>query len=237
MTAVVARPLVIVASGVAALRKRWRQSLHGPFVTQDAGDRSQLDRNLSTRTPLAILLDLALPQLGGVAGVGEITRARPTTKVVVLTSRPDEREGIAALKAGARGYCDRDIEAGLLQKALHVVQDGEIWIGRKLIPHLLEELTAAAEHQPAEPVKPPDDRLDRITPREREIAQLLSAGASNKDIAKRLSVTERTVKAHLTAVFRKLGVSGRLQLALFVLEHSRPRARDDAPRPGLDPAR
>src|SRR5262249_62167935 len=92
------------------------------------------------------------------------------------------------------------------------------------IPHLLEDTTARPEQRPPAPPVEADSRLDRITLREREIVQLLSAGASNKEIAKKLAVTERTVKAHLTAVFRKLGISGRLQLALFVLEHSRPSA-------------
>ena len=169
-----------------------------------------------------MLLDLHLPELGGVGGVAAIQRLRPASGIVLLTNRPDEREGIAALKAGARGYCDRDIDPALLIKALDVVQMGEIWVGRKLIPHLIEELTTLTERQQQGPPADFDTRLDRITSREREIAQLLSAGASNKDIAKKLSVTERTVKAHLTAIFRKLGISGRLQLALFILEHSRP---------------
>lgn len=224
-----AHALVVIASAVAGLRKRWRQALHGPYTTHEVTDRAQLERSLSNRTPLAVILDLSLPQLGGVGAVADIGRLRPGVKVVVLTGRPDEREGIAALKAGARGYCDRDIDGILLRKAVAVVQEGEIWVGRKLIPHLLEELTAAAE--PAEPAPKLDGGLDRITPREREIAHLLSAGASNKEIAKRLNVTERTVKAHLTAVFRKLGVSGRLQLALFVLEHS----RSSGPPGGIGP--
>ena len=224
-----AHPLVVIASAMAGLRKRWRQALHGPYTTLEVTDRAQLDRSLSNRTPLAVILDLSLPQLGGVGAVADIGRLRPGVKVVVVTGRPDEREGIAALKAGARGYCDREIDGILLRKAVAVVQEGEIWVGRKLIPHLLEELTAAAE--PAEPAPKMDSGLDRITPREREIAHLLSAGASNKEIAKRLNVTERTVKAHLTAVFRKLGVSGRLQLALFVLEHS----RSSGPPGGIGP--
>jgi len=214
-----AAPLVLIASGVAGLRKRWRQAIHGPFTVHEVAERPSLERSLTNRRPVALLLDLHLPDLDGVGGVAALQRLRPPTKIILLTSRPDEKEGIAALKAGARGYCDREIAPVLLAKALDVVQKGEIWVGRKLIPHLLEELTALTEQQdsPAEL----DNRFDRITPREREIVQLLSAGASNKEIAKRLTVTERTVKAHLTAVFRKLGISGRLQLALFALEHSR----------------
>lgn len=215
-------PLVLIACGVAGLRKRWRQALEGLFALHEVSERRALEHSLVNRRPVAVLLDLHLPDLGGVFGVAAIQRLRPEARIVLLTNRPDEREGIAALKAGARGYCDRDTDPALLAKALDVVQKGEIWVGRKLIPHLIEELTALTERQPAGPDDDLDSRLDRITAREREIAQLLSAGASNKEIARKLSVTERTVKAHLTAIFRKLGISGRLQLALFMLEHSRP---------------
>jgi two-component system, NarL family, nitrate/nitrite response regulator NarL len=217
-----ASPLVLLVSGIAGLRKRWRQALQDLFALHEVSERKALEHSLVNRRPAALLLDLHLPELGGIGGVATIHRLRPATRIVLLTNRPDEREGIEALKAGARGYCDRDIDPLLLAKALDVVQQGEIWVGRKLIPHLLEELTALTERQQQDPPPDLDTRLDRITAREREIAQLLSAGASNKEIARRLSVTERTVKAHLTAIFRKLGISGRLQLALFVLEHSRP---------------
>jgi DNA-binding NarL/FixJ family response regulator len=154
-----------------------------------------------------------------VAGLPRVQRLRPEARVIMLTAAPDEQEGIAALKAGARGYCDRDIEPLLLLKAVGVVLEGEVWVGRKLIPHLLDELATAREQERVGSSEP-DRRLERVTPRERQIVDLLSAGASNKEIAKRLNVTERTVKAHLTAIFRKLGISGRLQLALFALEHS-----------------
>jgi DNA-binding NarL/FixJ family response regulator len=216
-----ASALVLVASGIAGLRKRWRQALQDLFALHEVSERKSLEHSLLNRRPVALLLDLHLAELGGIGGVAEIHRLRPATRIVLLTNRPDEREGIAALKAGARGYCDRDIDPLLLAKALDVVQQGEIWVGRKLVPHLLEELTALTERQQQDLPPDLDTRLVRITAREREIAQLLSAGASNKEIARRLSVTERTVKAHLTAIFRKLGISGRLQLALFVLEHSR----------------
>ena len=86
---------------------------------------------------------------------------------------------------------------------------------------LLEELTALTERRHKEFPPNLDTRLDRLTPREREIAQLIGGGASNKEIAGRLNITEATVKAHLTAIFRKLGLSDRLGLALFVTEYNR----------------
>ena len=139
--------LVLVASGLAGLRKRWRQSLERHFIVHEVTERSSLERTLTTRRAAALLLDLDLPELGGIRGVAALQRLRPATRIVLVTSHPDEQEGIAALKAGVRGYCDRDIEPRLLGKALDVVQKGEIWVGRKLIPHLLEELTALTEQQ------------------------------------------------------------------------------------------
>jgi DNA-binding NarL/FixJ family response regulator len=168
-----------------------------------------------------VLLDLAFPGLGGPGGLAGLQQLQAGTRFIALSGAPDEREGIAVLKAGARGYCDREIDGPLLEKATDVVLKGEIWIGRKLVPHLLEELTLLTDQRRREVASKADVRLDRVTPRERQIVDLLSAGASNKEIAKRLNVTERTVKAHLTAIFRKLGLSGRLQLALFALEHGR----------------
>jgi len=213
--------LVVIASPIAGLRKRCRQAIHKTYAVHEVGDREDLEKSVAERRPVAVLLDLSLPGLGGAHGVASIQKLRTGPKVIVLTAAPDEREGIAVLKAGARGYCHRDIDGQLLEKATDVVLKGEIWVGRKLIPHLLEELTVLTEQRRRDTPNKADERLGRVTPRERQIVDLLSAGASNKEIAKRLDVTERTVKAHLTAIFRKLGLSGRLQLALFALEHGR----------------
>lgn len=215
-------PLVLMASGMRDSLRRWRQGIQGSFTVHEVTDRRSLELCGADRQPAALLLDLHLPELGGLGGVAAIQRLWPTTKILLLTSRPHEKEGIAALKAGARGYCDRDIDPGLLGRALEVVQKGEIWIGRKFIPHLLGELTTLIEQQRQQGSSSKlDRRLDHVTAREREVLQLLSAGASNKEIAQKLNLAERTVKAHLTALFNKLGISGRLHLALFVLEQSR----------------
>lgn len=216
-----ATPLVLIASSVVGVRKRCRQALLKGYSVHDVSDRGELERGVVDRRPAAVLLDIALPGLGGAHGVASVQKLGAATRIIVLTGAPDEREGIAILKAGARGYCHRDIDAPLLEKATDVVLKGEIWVGRKLIPHLLEELTVLTEQRRRDTPAKADERLGRVTPRERQIVDLLSAGASNKEIAKRLNVTERTVKAHLTAIFRKLGLSGRLQLALFALEHGR----------------
>lgn len=226
MTRTASPPLVVIASAIAERRKRWRRAIEDVFTVHEVTDRNGLERSLVHRQPGVLLLDLVFPNLGGVDGITAIQRHRPATKIVLFTKTPDDREGLMALKAGARGYCHTEIDPGLLRKATDVVHKGEIWVGRKLIPHLLEELTSATERRQRETAGATrDSRLDRLTPRERQIVELLSQGANNKEMSRQLSVTERTVKAHLTAIFRKLGVSDRLQLALFVIEQGGGRTR------------
>ena len=215
-----AAPTVLIATADPELRGRWRGVLHTGYPVRDVSDRDCLERTIATLSPDVLLLDLDLLGVGGI-GDGPIIRALSRdTKVVLLSGSPNEREGIRILKAGARGYCNRSVEPQLLRKIVDRVHDGEIWAERKLIPRLLEEYASHPEER-QERLAKPDGRLSLLTPREREIAFLIGAGASNKEIAGRLRVGEGTVKAHLTAIFRKLGFSDRLQLGLFLVSPNR----------------
>ena len=208
-------PSVLIATADPDLRGRWRGVLHGPYPVRDVSARDCLERTIATLSPDVVLLDLDLLGVGGI-GDGPIIRALARdTKVVTLSGVPNEREGIRVLKAGARGYCNRNVDPQLLRKIVDRIHDGEIWAERKLIPRLLEEYASQPE-RPETELKT-DGRLRLLTPREREIAFLIGGGASNKEIARRLRVGEGTVKAHLTAIFRKLGFSDRLQLGLFLV--------------------
>ena len=227
-------PSVLIATADSGLRGRWRGVLHDGYPVRDVSGRDCLERTIATLCPDVLLLDLDLLGVGGI-GDGPIIRAfARDTRVVLLSGRPNEREGIRVLKAGARGYCNKNIEPQLLRKIVDRIHDGEIWAERKLIPRLLEEYASHPEDR-SERFSKPDGRLSLLTPREREIAFLIGAGASNKEIATRLRVGEGTVKAHLTAIFRKLGFSDRLQLGLFLVNpHSELRQRGGATeaRPG-----
>lgn len=212
---------VFVASPVASLCRLWQSGIRR-FFTSEITDHGQLVRIMRLHKPAILLLDLELPKLGGIEGVAALQELSPDTRIVLLTSRPDEKEGIRALKLGAKGYCDRAVTPALLAKAVDAVLAGEIWIGRRLTSHLLDELAAAASaQQPASDAGSGSGLLKQLTPRERDILDLLGSGASNKEISHTLGVTERTVKAHLTAVFRKLGISSRVQAALLALEAAR----------------
>jgi DNA-binding NarL/FixJ family response regulator len=183
-------------------------------------DRLSLEAAMATRKPDTVVLDVDVLRLGGIESVPAVQRLWPSARILLLTSHPDDREGLLALKAGVRGYCHREIDPALLAKALRVLRRGEIWVARKVIPHLLDELTVLSEPLPEPRPADFDARFARVTPRQRQIMQLLSAGGTNKDIAAQLNVAERTVKAHLSAIFTKLGVSGRLRLAVSV--HGQP---------------
>lgn len=213
--------MVLIASPIAGVRSQWSEGLEDRFPLYEVAERASLERSMTNLKPAILILDLALPGLGGVEGTSAIQRLSPVTSIILMTSTSNDREGLAALKAGARGYCNLDMDPQLLKKAVSVVVKGEIWVARNVFAPLLEELTSLTERRHKEFPPNLDTRLDRLTPREREIAQLIGGGASNKEIAGRLNITEATVKAHLTAIFRKLGLSDRLGLALFVTEYNR----------------
>jgi len=211
--------MVLIASPKEGVRRRWRQALERTTAVQEVATLAALERSLANLTPAILLLDLALPDLGGISGLRALRRRSRATRIVLFTSTPDEEEGIGALLAGARGYCPTATDPSLIRKAVETVQKGEIWVRRNLVPHLLEELTARTNRRAKVAPTHGNRRLARLTPREREIVHLIGGGASNKEIAGQLNVSERTVKAHLTAIFRKVGVSDRLRLALYVAEH------------------
>jgi DNA-binding NarL/FixJ family response regulator len=208
---------VLLASSSAALRKRWSQGLSG-FAIQEAEQRAALEQSIVQVGPAVVFIDLALPGLGGLSGVPAIQRLNPTAKILLLAGEANEGEAVFALVAGARGYCQRNIGPSLVRKATEVIQRGEIWIGRRVIPLLLKKLTGLPPVARDDARSAAEGPFDSLAPRERQIAALVGTGSNNKEIAARLNIAEATVKAHLTSVFRKLNVSDRLRLALFVTE-------------------
>ncbi|THF61147.1 response regulator transcription factor [Pseudothauera nasutitermitis] len=131
-------------------------------------------------------------------------------RIVVLSAQPAQQEALLALDGGALGYCHVLSTATLLREVAVVVGHGGLWIGPELMARVIGALRQAPAQRQAAGV------LDLLSPREREVAEAVSAGHSNKEVARLLGITERTVKAHLGAVFEKLGVRDRLQLALRV---------------------
>jgi len=170
---------------------------------------------LVNRVPAVLLLPIDFPGLGGPSGIRDVRRLSPATKVVVLTRSSNEKEELEVLRRGAKGYSG-PVGADVLFKMIDKVQEGEVWAGRKTIGALLEELYNAVGDLSRREHAIPHNDLERLTLRERQILRLLGEGASNKEIASALNISVSTIKAHLTKIFRKLGQTDRVRLALYV---------------------
>jgi two-component system nitrate/nitrite response regulator NarL len=131
---------------------------------------------------------------------------------IVLSDMPNDEEAIAVFSATARGYCNSHAAPEILRQVAHVVSQGGIWIGETLMQRLL----SVADRIPAPPRTEENNWAERLTPKEREVAQLIATGANNKEIALKLGITERTVKAHMGTILNKLQVRDRFQLALLM---------------------
>jgi len=171
-----------------------------------AADGEEAVRLAESCTPDVVLMDLSMPVLDGIEATRRIVAARPGVHVVVLTSFDDQRRILDALGAGATGYLLKDAEPDEVLAAIRTAVEG----GSPLDPRAARVLIDARRAQaPAR----------ALSPREEEVLRLLATGLANKQIARRLGITERTVKAHLTSVFQQLGVTDRTQAALWAREH------------------
>ncbi len=152
--------------------------------------------------PDVVLMDLEMPVLDGIDATRRIKASHPGIAVVVLTSFSDREQILRALDAGAVGYLLKDAEPGELAKALRAAARGDAPLDPKAARALLGARTAAS---PA----------DQLSEREREVLLMVADGLANKQIARALAISEKTVKAHLTSVFRRIGVTDRTQAALW----------------------
>jgi DNA-binding NarL/FixJ family response regulator len=155
--------------------------------------------------PDVVLMDISMPDVDGIRATGSILEARPETRVVMLTAFSDRDRVVAALDAGAIGYLLKDSEPHEVLEAVRAAARGEA----PLAPRAARQLLAARSEE---------QRAD-LSKREREVLVLVAEGLPNKLIARRLEISEKTVKSHLTSVFQRIGVSDRTQAALWANRH------------------
>jgi DNA-binding NarL/FixJ family response regulator len=199
---------------IARLRTEAAHRVAPPhYSVEEVWDMRALLEAMSLRKPSVLLLSIDFPGLGGAPGVAAIHRLSTTTRIVVLSGQANPQEELEVLRAGARGYCG-PLETEMIMKMIDRVQHGEVWAGRKTIGALLDEFDSALT-EPDTQLTISAKELELLTFREREILRLLGEGASNKEIANTLNVSVATIKAHFTKIFRKLGHSDRVRLALF----------------------
>jgi DNA-binding NarL/FixJ family response regulator len=175
--------------------------LDGIELVGTAVDGAQAVEHCSEMQPDVVLMDLVMPRLDGIEATRRIVAERPDTAVLVLTSFSDRPRIKRALEAGAVGYLLKDVSAAEVADGIRTAARGD-W---------LPDQADAPAPEPAV--------LASLSDREREVLTLLVAGLANKLIAQRLSISEKTVKAHLTRIFRRLGVTDRTQAALWAERH------------------
>lgn len=198
-------------------------------VTAEAGDVGEALRCLQRRPPQVILLDNHLPGVRGVDAIPALKEAAPEARVLMLTVSEDENDLAAALQAGADGYLLKTVESDQLCETIVKVLDGESVIS----PEMMTKLVAVFRSRPSAastagpvvapvsapvPLEAPREAAsgaDLLSPREREILLLIARGDSNKLIARELDIAETTVKIHVQHILRKLGLSSRVQAAVF----------------------
>lgn len=189
-------------SGDGQLRDLWREAFPG-------AKSARLTDSLLGEGTVWVLVPSGQKAAGLVAPVRRRTGERP---LIILADEPGEEDALGALGAGASGYCNSHAAADVLQQVAMVVENGGLWVGQRLMQRLL----AGTARLVPPPLVEGAGWAQTLTEREREVAKAVAQGASNKEIARQLNITERTIKAHVGAILDKLGARDRLQLSLIV---------------------
>jgi len=210
-------PQHLFISAAGSMLPRWRQAF---ALAEAVPTRVLSDAFQAEHAWLRLQPDASIAQQ-----VQAVRRHLPEATIIILSDTPSDDEGMLAFSAGARGYCNSHATAEVLRQVASVVSQGGLWIGESLMERLLVSMNQLPSRMTDHGIVPADMAdstsngwQDKLTEREWEVAQAVSSGASNKEVARRLGITERTVKAHVGVIFSKLDVPDRLHLALRMRE-------------------
>ena len=209
---------VLIADDHPIFRQGLRTILEaedGFVVVAEAADGNEAVRLARDFQPDVLLLDLAMPGVSGMEALAELAAAPTPVRTIMLTAAIEKAEIVKALQLGAAGVVLKSSSTDLLFKSIRSVMAGQHWIGRDAVSDLVQALRAQIGTAPEKPAR---ERFG-LTRREIEITSSVVAGLSNREIAQKLSLSEDTVKHHLTNIFNKMGASNRLELALFAVHH------------------
>ncbi len=180
-------------------------------VVAEARDGKEVLDILQKDEPDVLLLDLKMPGLDGLATLQRLQAQKTKTRVIVLTASDDESEYVQAMKFGTSGIVLKQTATELLIKSIRKVHAGEIWLDSRTTAAVMKQFASPADAAAKDRERSP------LSQREREIVVLVAQGFKNKEIAERMFISEQTVKNHLHNIFDKLGVSDRLELALYAI--------------------
>jgi two-component system nitrate/nitrite response regulator NarL len=206
---------ILVADDHAIFRDGLRKLLEVADDVQIVGEASngvECVKMLTKLKPDILLLDLRMPEKDGLGVLEEVNFDSLPTRVIVLTAAEDDRDVVRAMRLGARGVVLKQSASDLLLKSIRKVSDGEIWLDNRMTAEVIDAFKKSSES---------GQRREKplLSDREKEIVQLVAQGFRNREIGEKLFISEQTVKNHLHNIFDKLGVSDRLELALYAIHH------------------
>ena len=207
---------VLIASSDSELSMRFTGILGSSCSVTSVNGWPEAVARMASAAHHVVILEPALARSGVVDAVTEISSTSGDTHIIVVDNPPlTETDQVELFKLGVHGFCQRDISPELLVKAVESVVNGELWMQRSLVTRIIDELTQGGSPAKTGNSLSTGSPIECLTPRELEVARMVHKGGNNKSIARTLDISERTVKAHLSSIFRKLNIENRLHLAIF----------------------
>jgi len=185
-------------------------------IVGEAGDGREVLEKVQELDPDVLLLDLRMPNLDGLSALQALQQSNKHTRVIVLTASEDKNEFVQAMKLGCSGIVLKQTAPDLIVKSIRKVHAGEIWLDSHTTAAVMRQFQTGTEANSMAPGGKGRERSP-LSAREREIVALVAQGYKNKEMAEKMFISEQTVKNHLHNIFDKLGVSDRLELALYAI--------------------
>jgi two-component system response regulator DegU len=214
---------VVIADDHALFRDGLRKILSlekDILVVGEAANGDEVPKIVERTKPDILLLDLKMPKGDVVQNLLEVNARNPATRVMILTAFSDEESVLNSAKGGAQGFVPKGVPSATLLQAIKAVHNGGSWIDKEIPSWEIFEEIVQSQAKVREAAPQLDESIQTLTRRELEILKLVAEGLTNDEIGKKIFISEKTVKTHLTNIFDKLKVNNRFKAALMLMGHS-----------------